>query len=95
LFSKLPHGDVLRKQAESDHQDISQLFAALGKNIKDADLLYEIANKLEQHIRFEERELFNHLQNILSQEELEDVAARPANNSNAPEEAWKDKFWIK
>lgn len=95
LFVKLPGDDPLRTQAESDHQAIYAHMAALGKNRKDAYLLHKIADALEQHIRSEERELFNHLQDILSQEDLEAIAIRLPNDSKACDEAWKDKFWQK
>jgi hypothetical protein len=36
---------------------------------------------LEKHIRFEERELFNHLQNNIAAEDLEEISKRFSNNS--------------
>lgn len=95
LFQRMPLDDVIRKQAESDHQDIRGLMAALGGNKKDPDLLRAIANKLEQHIRFEERILFNYLEEILSQAELEEVACRSARGDKASGDAWLDTFWLK
>ncbi|HTI07910.1 MAG TPA: hemerythrin domain-containing protein [Puia sp.] len=95
LFCKLSPDDSLRKQAETDHQLVYAMMADL-ENKKDyKDLLHSIADRLEKHIRFEERELFNHLQDILSSEELETIAKRFPIDSKAPDEAWKDKFWMK
>src|SRR5579872_777539 len=62
LFVRLPGDDLLRTQAESDHQAICALMAALEKNPEDVSILRKIADAVEEHIRFEERELFNHLQ---------------------------------
>ena len=93
LFCKLPSDDVLRKQAEEDHQAICNLVAAIGKKKDDANLLSQFANALEKHIRFEERELFNHLQNNIAAEELEKIAGRFSNNSKAVDDSWKDIFW--
>jgi len=95
LFRRMPLDDIIRKQAELDHQDIRWLMASLRENKTDPDLLRAIANKLEQHIRFEERILFNYLEEILSQAELEEVACRSAGGDRAPCEAWLDTFWLK
>src|SRR5579872_234243 len=56
LFSKLPVGDVLRKKAEADHLAIYKLIVTIEKKNDDATLLSQLANELEKHIRFEERE---------------------------------------
>ena len=93
LFCKLPDDDVLRKQAETDHQSINQLAAAIRKNKNDTVLLNQLADELEKHIRFEEREFFIHLQNNLAEDELEHIAERLSNNSKAINEEWKDVFW--
>lgn len=95
LFHRMPADDVIRKQAELDHQDIRGLIAALAENKKDPGLLRSIANKLEQHIRFEERILFNYLEGVLSQAQLEEVACRSAGEDKASPEAWPDTFWLK
>jgi hemerythrin-like domain-containing protein len=94
LFDKLPPDDDLRKQAEADHQALYDLMADLENNRKNTDLLQKFADRLEQHIRFEERQLFNHLQDVLSQEELQAIAARMPNDIRDPGEEWRDKFWV-
>lgn len=81
LFSKLPADDKLRNKAEKEHQAICNLVAAIDQKKDDSTLLSQLADELEQHIRFEERELFNHLQNNISEKELELVAGRMSNNS--------------
>lgn len=93
LFSKLPADDKLRCKAEKDHQAIYNLVSAIGQKKNDSSLLGQLADELEQHIRFEERELFNHLQNNISEKELELVAGRMSNNSKEIEEKWTDTFW--
>ncbi|MBP6022231.1 hemerythrin domain-containing protein [Ferruginibacter sp.] len=93
LFSKLPADDVLRKQAEEDHQAIYKLVAAIGKKKDDAVLLNKLADELEKHIRFEERELFNHLQYNIKADDLEAIASRFPNSSKAIDEKWEDVFW--
>ncbi|MDE3143355.1 MAG: hypothetical protein KGL19_04325, partial [Bacteroidota bacterium] len=81
------------KQAEADHYIIYKLIDEIGKNRSDISLLDQLADTLEKHIRFEERELFNHLQNTIHAEDLEIIATRLANNSNEIDEKWEDVFW--
>jgi iron-sulfur cluster repair protein YtfE (RIC family) len=95
LFCKLPVDDVLRKQAEEDHQAIRNLVTAIGEKKDDANLLNQFANALEKHIRFEERELFNHLQNNITASELKKIAVRLSNNAKAIDVLWEDVFWEK
>ena len=93
LFCKLPPADDLRKQAEVDHHAIYQLTTAICENKNDAHLLNQLADKLENHIRFEERELFNHLQGNIAAEELEEIEKRISNGNNTIDEKWRDHFW--
>jgi iron-sulfur cluster repair protein YtfE (RIC family) len=93
LFSKLPINDVLRKQAEGDHRAIYKLVAAIEKKKDDAVLLNQLADKLEKHIRFEERELFNHLQNNIATDDLVLIGKRISNSSKTIDENWEDVFW--
>lgn len=71
LFSKLPVGDLLREQAEKEHSQLYQLIDNISQNRSDSQLLNQFAGLLEAHIRFEERILFNHLQEVMGEEELE------------------------
>jgi iron-sulfur cluster repair protein YtfE (RIC family) len=93
LFSKLPAGDELRIKAERDHLEIYQLVDAIKNNKTDAGLLSEMADKLEEHIRFEERELFNHLQTNISADDLKEIEKRFSNTGNGMDEKWEDHFW--
>jgi iron-sulfur cluster repair protein YtfE (RIC family) len=93
LFSRLPVDDSLRKQAESDHRSIYTLVAAIERKKDDLVLLRRLANELEKHIRFEERELFNHLQKNINLSDLEKIAKRFSNSSKIVDEKWNDVFW--
>ena len=54
------------------------------------------ADIIEQHIRFEERVLFAHLQHHLREAELSGIASQMnALHPNQVEEDWKDAFWIR
>jgi len=93
LFCKLPLDDTLRKRAEADHQSIYNLVNAIDENKNDTNLLNQLANELEKHIRFEERDLFNHLQNNIKADDLELIEKRFSNNAQTIDEKWEDVFW--
>ncbi|HSN07938.1 MAG TPA: hypothetical protein VLS85_02815, partial [Hanamia sp.] len=88
-----PVDDVFRKRAEKEHKSIYKLVKAIDKNKSDPDLLNQLANELEKHIRFEEREFFNHLQNNITPEGLESIEKHSPNNGKTIDESWEDIFW--
>lgn len=94
LFSRLRADDLLRIQAEEDHAVIYQLIKDIGKQTEDKGLLKQLADRLEKHIRFEERELFNHLQSVIGGDELALIEKRIGNDSKEVDEKWEDVFWI-
>lgn len=94
LFSRLRADDLLRIQAEEDHTVIYQLIKDIRKQTEDTGLLTQLANRLEKHIRFEERELFNHLQSAIGADELAIIEKRIGNDSKEIDEKWDDIFWI-
>jgi len=93
LFCRLPVHDPFRKRAEEEHNCIYKLVNAIDENKNDTDLLNQLANELEKHIRFEERELFNHLQKNISSKDLEIIEKRFPNNGKSVDEKWEDVFW--
>jgi len=93
LFSKLPIDDVLRKQAEADHLKIVKLVENVAVKKDDIKLLHQLADELEKHIRFEERELFNHLQDSIKPEDLEEIGKRLEGSSKEIDGKWEDVFW--
>ena len=92
LFPELPADDGLRIQAETDHAGMRGLITQLGSDKKDIAALTQFADLLEKHIRFEERELFNHLQEIPT-ERLLPIAARFKDHFCQSEDGWEDPFW--
>lgn len=95
LFAKLPVDDTFRKQAEADHEYIYELVASIEKRRDDKILLNQLADEVEKHIRFEERELFNHLQKNIRADDLEKIVNRVSNGGKAIDKKWKDVFWEK
>ncbi len=93
LFAKMPPENALRLKAEAEHgvmRDMADNFRSGKSERKD---LENFAQLLESHIRFEERQLFNHLQEYLNEEELEQIEIAGRHASCVSDEAWHDEFW--
>jgi iron-sulfur cluster repair protein YtfE (RIC family) len=93
LFIKLPVDNNFRQKAEADHKSILLLLSHIEKDKSSAKFLNQIANDLEEHIRFEERELFGYLQKSIPGKELEAIANRLPNSAQSIDDRWKDVFW--
>ncbi|ULQ51792.1 hemerythrin domain-containing protein [Flavihumibacter fluvii] len=93
LFGKLPPEDILRQQAEAEHRELCSLIARLTVQKQETSLLTQFADALEKHIRFEERELFNHLQLHIPANDLAAIALRMPNDNKAIDDKWPDIFW--
>ena len=81
IFSRLSSADPMRQRAESEHREIYNLVETLAQNKTDKQLLLKFADLLENHIRFEERTLFNHLQAQLSPAELDQLLLDTTNTN--------------
>lgn len=94
LFVKLPVDDPLRRQAFEEHKHIYKLVADIQKDSLNTKLLTEFADSLENHIRFEERILFNHLQQHLSEKELKKLEESHSKREDDVDDKWDDHFWV-
>ena len=77
-------------KALKQHKDLKAMFHS-----KDSDVAYtlrQIAFELEQHIRFEERDLFNDIQEKASPAQLEELTK--LHTEEKFEENIEDMFWI-
>lgn len=93
LFTKLDSKNSMLKRALQEHRKIYTLINAIRADKNNFNLLNEFADTLEKHIRFEERELFNYLQNNLSETELIELAEKHRGKACDVSENWNDKFW--
>ena len=92
ILTKLSESDVDRIKILSDHIEIKELVKKLSENLDDKyNLLTEFANKLEKHIRFEERTFFPKLQNTFSDEEMQSMHS--IENNGKESKNWEDSFW--
>lgn len=88
IFPILGMENTLVKQAMADHRRLLRLFLSSDEVEKTLSLIEE---KLEQHIRFEERVLFNEIQQVATPEQLK--LFNQHHEEHQFEENTKDEFW--
>jgi hemerythrin-like domain-containing protein len=92
-------GDRLLKKMKLEHNDIRNILNKVALEPFPDDI-GKLAGMIEQHIRFEERELFQYLREHLSAVELSGLLAKfeegPEENSctRTPTSKWYDEFWV-
>jgi hemerythrin-like domain-containing protein len=94
LFSKLPANDNLCKRAFEEHDALYLLIKKIKTDVSDRSLVLEFAGLLEKHIRFEERILFNYLQELLPEDEFEKLALEHGRSDRETDDSWNDTFWV-
>ncbi|MCR8668672.1 hemerythrin domain-containing protein [Aestuariibaculum sp. M13] len=88
VFTILEEKNELIKQALNDHEVIRNLF----ENIDvDSKTLSDIAETLDNHIRFEERVLFPKIQEVATESQL--LQIEKIHQSDAFEDNLSDEFW--
>lgn len=92
LFPLLGEGHPMVQRALDEHR---QLYALFFTENDERKACAEIAEKLKAHIRFEERELFEIIQQTADRAELQRVNRHlhPRLESN-PDAGWEDQFWL-
>ncbi|MBS1487099.1 MAG: hemerythrin domain-containing protein [Bacteroidetes bacterium] len=93
LYCKMPADNPLRKQVEAEHAHIHRIAADIKANPSDTELLKQFADDIDKHVRFEERQLFNYLQETVAESELAKIAPLLNARKHEDENAWKDAFW--
>lgn len=88
----LPKENELMQQMIEEHEEIEALIH-INENIADETVLTQIAQKLNDHIRFEERQLFPWAEKIISADELTKIGYHLAKENNKCPK-WEDEFWI-
>jgi hemerythrin-like domain-containing protein len=93
LVKFLPADNALVQQMIREHAQIRDLVIALDKE-PDPNSLQLLAEFINNHIRFEERQLFAYAEENLTSEQLEEI------HKDLPQELqcnteWKDEFWVK
>lgn len=88
IFPILGKDHELIKKALSEHRRLKRLFNEKNDLEK---TLHHIEEELDRHIRFEERELFQEVQKVATQEELDTIQS--LHSELEFEENTKDVYW--
>lgn len=88
IFTLLPKDHVQVLQALEQHKHLNELFTGMDHS---ANHLKSIADELENHIRFEERELFNAIQEVATENELNQLNLLSKDEQTCGN--WTDEFW--
>lgn len=89
IFPVLGNENELVKRALAEHRRLKRLFE------QDTDIeiaLNSIEEELDSHIRFEERVLFNEIQEVASAEQLEEIENHHS-GIEFNDDDWQDHFW--
>ena len=86
----IPAGDVLVQQMAAEHRQIKESIYALSQSDSESALA-ALATLVNDHIRFEERILFPHIEKAVSTKVLNDMQAQFSDSE--PNEVWEEEFW--
>lgn len=92
IFSLLGQAHPLVKRAIREHHRLEQLFREDQHVVR---ALSDIEKELEAHIRFEERVLFNEIQQQVSEDRLQELQKKEDEVETPDPDNWNDKFWIR
>lgn len=94
LFLPLVPDDRLCERAIHEHAAISQMIEETGRPAVESHQLFSrLADAIESHVRFEERELFAHLETAISRERLQELEKIMAKTHGEFRDNWEDAFW--
>lgn len=93
LVKFLPADNLFVQQMIKEHTQIRDLVISLDKK-PDANSLKQLSEFINNHIRFEERELFPYAEKTLNPEQLNEVYNDLPHDLYCNTE-WKDEFWVR
>jgi len=93
LLPHMPVNNELAKRLKKEHEDIRELILNLDQE-PEKTTFGELCNLVNDHIRFEERQLFPFLEKTLLPDELSDIFLELEQHPLSCVE-WKDEFWVK
>ena len=92
LFSK---DNTYRIEAEQQHDALRAIIKLLRNNPQESNtLLIDFSDQLQNHIRFEERVLFNIIEDQTDKNILHQVGQKLVNTTDC-NIGWNDNFWLK
>lgn len=94
LLPYMPAEHPLAQQLKNEHQAIRELIILVDRETEGFHL-DRLASLLESHIRFEERELYQYLEETLTQEELNEIYKGLEDHPVCSDKEWPEPFWEK
>jgi hemerythrin-like domain-containing protein len=92
LPAVLPATTPLMQQMFAEHASIKNYIDKTDENV-DYGFLENLANLVNDHIRFEERQLFNEIEKAATADQLQHLATQLQDEENGAD--WKDEFWVR
>jgi len=91
----VPIADRHVQRAINEHKSIRQQIEHLSNypENKERKTLAKIADMVDEHVRYEERELFPHLERKLSKEQLEKIGKLIQQHHSSLPDLYEDQFW--
>lgn len=91
----VPVQDAAVQKALDEHADIKKQIEAINASGNVLPLqLKMLADAVDNHVRYEERELFPHLENILIEEQLKEIGSKLETMASAVcNDEFNDEFW--
>ncbi len=94
VYPLLPKTDKLIQLAISQHSSLRVRVLQLSGNRTDTALLTAIAEELDEHIRYEERELFPYIEQNARAGSIQKAGTALENlHENKKKHQWQDEFW--
>ncbi|WBX97946.1 MULTISPECIES: hemerythrin domain-containing protein [Chryseobacterium] len=84
--------NCLQIQMEKEHVEIRKLIKSINQS-QDIRLLEDFASALCNHIRFEERIYFPHLEENLNDEKMNKIGSHLAQIHHKEDDSYQDEFW--
>ncbi len=94
LIKFLPAKNPLVEQMIKEHEQIRDMIISID-NEPDKNSLEMLAELVNNHIRFEERQLFKYAEETLSPEQLNLIYLELDDEQHCDISDWKDEFWVR
>lgn len=95
LFAPAGPEDDLVNLALEHHKELRRLIQQCDPSgHPDALGLEQLASLMETHVRFEERTLFPHLEQVLKPSQLQHLQDIQQTEAHAQQDEWEDGFWL-
>lgn len=90
-----PVGDAQCIKAIEEHKQIEKLVETISNSLPDKKILSQLTDVVDGHIRFEERELFPHIELTIESKELESIGEKLQQlHAEKKLDDFGDEFWL-